>query len=128
MKKNIFCFGFLLFISLLSIWEIIMFLFGSNTKVLGARHGPLTINEIVENLPADMLMFALFSIVITFMMYRLEKSKNDDKNKVSKVQHVKDPILNKIIEDALSGKTTDDILKTKNKDSETEQKENNDSK
>lgn len=47
---------------------------------------------------------------------------------MSKVQHVKDPILNKIIEDALSGKTTDDIQKPQNEDSEIGKEENCDKK
>ena len=65
---------------------------------------------------------------LTILYFSCKERKDTKDKKIDSHVQLKDPILDKIIKDAMSGKTTDDILKNKNKDSETEQKENNDSK
>lgn len=103
------------------------FFFGANPRVLGAGYGPLSLKEFVDKIDRYFITASIISVVLTFFLYQDDKYKWLKKQQ-EKTHPLKDPILDKLIEDALSGKTTDDILKTKNKDPETEQKENNDSK
>ncbi len=74
--------------------------------------------------------FVIFFICIVFLLFLAKKKdeqvKKKERNEVSQLHD--DPILNEIIENAMSGKTTDDILKTQNDDSETEKEVDDDNK
>ncbi len=74
--------------------------------------------------------FVIFFICIVFLLFLAKKKdeqvKKKERNEVSQLHD--DPILNEIIENAMSGKTTDDILKTQNDDSEIEKEVDDDNK
>lgn len=74
--------------------------------------------------------FVIFFICIVFLLFLAQKKdeqvKKKERNEVSQLHD--DPILNEIIENAMSGKITDDILKTQNDDSETEKEVDDDNK
>ena len=74
--------------------------------------------------------FVIFFICIVFLLFLAKKKdeqvKKKERNEVSQLHD--DPILNEIIENALRGKTTDDIQKPQNEDSEIGKKENCDKK
>ncbi len=74
--------------------------------------------------------FVIFFICIVFLLFLAKKKdeqvKKKERNEVSQLHD--DPILNEIIENAMSGKITDDILKTQNDDSETEKEVDDDNK
>lgn len=74
--------------------------------------------------------FVIFFICIVFLLFLAQKKdeqvKKKERNEVSQLHD--DPILNEIIENALRGKTTDDIQKPQNEDSEIGKEENCDKK
>ena len=74
--------------------------------------------------------FVIFFICIVFLLFLAKKKdeqvKKKERNEVSQLHD--DPILNEIIENAMSGKTTDDIQKPQNEDSEIGKEENCDKK
>lgn len=73
--------------------------------------------------------FIAFFIVILLLLCVVEKNeKHVRENKDREYSKTSNPILDKIIEDVMSGKTADDILNTKKSDSGTEKNENIDSK
>lgn len=79
------------------------------------------INVIVE--------FTAFFIVILLLLCVVEKNeKYVRKTRGRKPSKTSNPILDKIIKDAMRGKTADDILKTQNEDSKIENEENDDHK
>lgn len=92
---------------------------------------PIPWNKVWQFYFWDIIIVSFISSVIIFMGY-LYFTKTKKKKKIESstkvVQTLKDPILDKIIEDALSGKTTDDILKTQNDDSEIEKEMDDDNK
>ncbi len=73
--------------------------------------------------------FIAVFIVILLLLCVVEKNeKYVRENKDREYSKTSNPILDKIIEGAMSGKTTDDILKTQNDDSETEKEVDDDNK
>ncbi len=103
------------------------FFFGANPRVLGAGYGPLSLKEFVDKIDRYFITASVISVVLTFFLYQDDKYKWLKKQQ-EKTHPLKDPILNKIIEDAKSGKTADDILKAQNEDSKIENEENDDHK
>ena len=73
--------------------------------------------------------FIAFFIVILLLLCVVEKNEKYVREiKDREYSKTSNPILDKIIEGAMSGKTTDDILKTQNDDSEIEKEVDNDNK
>lgn len=73
--------------------------------------------------------FIAFFIVILLLLCVVEKNEKYVREiKDREYSKTSNPILDKIIEGAMSGKTTDDILKTQNDDSETEKEVDDDNK
>lgn len=103
------------------------FFFGANPRVLGAGYGPLSLKEFVDKIYRYFITASVISVVLTFFLYQDDKYKWLKKQQ-EKTHPLKDPILNKIIEDAKSGKTADDILKAQNEDSKIKNEENDDHK
>ncbi len=120
--------AFISFIILLLFAELLNFLFGSQSRTLGNSYGPQSVEEIINNhLINDSIVLAISITIMTILIFFNDKYQFQKKQQQKK-SPIKDPILDKIIEGALSGKTTDDILKTQNDDSETEKEVDNDNK
>lgn len=103
-------------------------LIGFPNRFRSSFYNPMSWQDILDNKLDFVYSSIIVSIPLTILYFSCKKRKDTKDKKIDSHLQLKDPILDKIIKDAMSGKTTDDILKTKNKDSETEQKENNDSK
>ncbi|WP_405373357.1 hypothetical protein [Pseudobutyrivibrio sp.] len=108
--------------------ELLNFLFGSKSRTLGNSYGPQTIEEILRyHLLKDSVALSIIIAIGLIFVYQNDKYQFQKKQQQKK-SPIKDPILDKIIEGALSGKTTDDILKTQNDDSEIEKEVDDDNK
>ncbi len=120
--------AFISFMLLLLFVELLNFLFGSKSRTLGNSYGPQSVEEIINNhLIKDSVVLAISITIIKVLVFLNDKYQFQKKQKQKK-SPIKDPILNKIIEDAKSGKTADDILKAQNEDSKIENEENDDHK
>ena len=120
--------AFISFMLLLLFVELLNFLFGSKSRTLGNSYGPQTIEEILRyHLLKDSAALSIIIAIGLFFVYQNDKYQFQKKQQQKK-SPIKDPILDKIIEGALSGKTTDDRLKTQNDDSETEKEVDDDNK
>ena len=120
---------FICFSVTIIILEIIAsLLIGFPNRFRSSFYNPMSWQDILDNKLDFVYSSIIVSIPLTILYFSCKKRKDTKDKKIDSHVQLKDPILDKIIKDAMSGKTTDDILKNKNKDSETEQKENNDSK
>lgn len=120
--------AFISFMLLLLFVELLNFLFGSKSRTLGNSYGPQSVEEIInDHLIKDSVVLAI-SITIIIVLVFLNDKYQFQKKQQQKKSPIKDPILDKIIEGALSGKTTDDILKTQKDDSEIEKEVDDDNK
>ena len=120
---------FICFSVTIIILEIIAsLLIGFPNRFRSSFYNPMSWQDILDNKLDFVYSSIIVSIPLTILYFSCKERKDTKDKKIDSHVQLKDPILDKIIKDAMSGKTTDDILKNKNKDSETEQKENNDSK
>ena len=121
--------GVVIFVIAIVIIEMHNFFFGVTTKSLGGSYGPQTVEEIIRHhLLKDSVALWISLCIGLFVLYKNDEYQFKKKQQDNKKPNLNDPILNKIIEDAKSGKTADDILKTQNEDSKIENEENDDHK
>lgn len=126
--KSYIIWGIVIFLVFIIMFESHNFFYGATMRVLGGSYGPQTIEEILRyHLLKDSAALSIIIAIGLFFVYQNDKYQFQKKQQKKK-SPIKDPILDKIIEDALSGKTTDDILKTQNDDSEIEKEVDDDNK
>ena len=120
--------GVIAFCVILLCVEINNFFFGSHPKQLGKSYGPQSIHEILHiHLCKDALFVALSVSFAMFLAYEGEKFKSKQKRTETKAeQHFNDPILSKIIEDALKGKKATEDSESEVNDTENAEKEGSD--
>lgn len=119
--------AFISFIILLLFAELLNFLFGSQSRTLGNSYGPQSVEEIINNhLINDSIVLAISITIMTILIFFNDKYQFQKKQQENKKPLLKDPILDKIIEDALNGKKATGDSESEVNDTENAEKEGSD--
>lgn len=120
---------FICFSVTIIILEIIAsLLIGFPNRFRSSFYNPMSWQDILDNKLDFVYSSIIVSIPLTILYFSCKKRKDTKDKRIDSHVPLKDPILDKIIKDALSGKTTDDIQKPQNEDSEIGKEENCDKK
>ncbi len=115
--------AFVSFILLLLFVESLNFLFGSKSRTLGNSYGPQSVEEIInDHLINDSIVLAISITMMVVLMFFNDKYKSQKKQQ-DKKPPLNDPILDKIIEDALNGKKATEDSESEVDDTENAEKE-----
>ena len=118
--------AFVSFILLLLFVESLNFLFGSKSRTLGNSYGPQSVEEIInDHLINDSIVLAISITIMVVLMFFNDKYKSQKKQQ-DKKPPLNDPILDKIIEDALNGKNATEDSESEVDDTENAEKEGSD--
>lgn len=97
-------YALILFVAFFSIMFLFFLCSGSNFRVPGMSHGPISLEKVINYHLKDILILSVtFAITLPFFIFSIEDYEKKKKlcDDYSKPKTGKDPILDKIIEDAL---------------------------